>query len=178
MKNLLISAVAALLLTTPALADLETGDVAPQFEADGYLGGEAFSFNLAEALSEGPVVLYFFPAAFTSGCNIEAALFAQSAADFEAAGATLIGVTAGNTDRLQEFSEAHCASAFPVVAAEGSVLADYEVRLMMRPGWSDRSSFVIDEDATIVFTHSDMSPNEHVSGTLAALHELQGSLEN
>jgi peroxiredoxin Q/BCP len=174
MKNLVISSIAAVLLSAPALADLEVGDVAPDFEADGYLGGEAFSFDLAEALSEGPVVLYFFPAAFTAGCNIEAGLFAQSAADFEAAGATLIGVTAGNTDRLQEFSEAHCASAFPVVAAEGSVLADYEVRLLMRPGWSDRSSFVIDENATIVFTHSDMSPNEHVSETLQALHDLQG----
>jgi peroxiredoxin Q/BCP len=175
MKNLVISTIAAMLLSAPALADLEIGDVAPHFEADGYLGGEAFSFDLADALSEGPVVLYFFPAAFTSGCNIEAALFAQSAADFEAAGATLIGVTGGNTDRLQEFSEAHCASAFPVVAAEGSILADYEVRLLARPGWSDRSSFVIDEDAMIVFTHSDMSPNEHVSGTLQALQDLQSA---
>ena len=121
------------------------------------------------------VVLYFFPAAFTPGCNIEAALFAENAAEFEAEGATLIGATAGNTDRLAEFSEEHCASAFPVAAVERDVVRDYEVGMTFRPGWTNRTSMVIAPDGTILHTFTDSGPNDHVNETLTALRDWKAS---
>jgi peroxiredoxin Q/BCP len=173
MARIISGLAATLVLATPVWADLDVGDAAPQIIADGFLGGEPFSLDLAAALAEGPVVLYFFPAAFTSGCNIEAALFAQSAAAFEAAGATLVGMTAGNTDRLGEFSEAHCASAFPVAAASSGTVSDYDVALAMRPGWSQRTSYVIGTDAKIAFVWTDLNPDEHVNQTLQAVQAMQ-----
>tara|TARA_R110002126_G_scaffold105816_1_gene240292 strand:+ start:162 stop:710 length:549 start_codon:yes stop_codon:yes gene_type:complete len=172
MRHFLASLAVTACLAAPAFAAPEVGDTAPLFQADGFLGGEAFHFDLGEALSNGPVVMYFFPAAFTGGCNVEAALFAESAAEFTAAGATLIGVTAGNTDRLAEFSEAHCASAFPVAAVDRETVSAYGVGLMMRPGWTSRTSYVIAQDGEIAFKHSEMNPDEHVNLTLAALHAL------
>jgi peroxiredoxin len=172
MKHLFAALAVSACLAAPALAELNVGDTAPQFQADGYLGGEAFSFDLASSLAEGPVVMYFFPAAFTSGCNVEAALFAESAAEFTAAGATLIGVTAGNTDRLAEFSEQHCASAFPVAAVGSDVIAAYRARLMMRPGWTNRTSYVIAPSGVVAYVHTDLNPDQHVSLTLQALHDL------
>ncbi|WP_019960758.1 peroxiredoxin [Woodsholea maritima] len=156
-------------LSSAALAELKTGEHAPNFTAQGFLAGEAFEFNLETALQDGPVVLYFFPAAFTPGCNIEAALFAEHAEEFTAEGATLIGATSGNTDQLQEFSTAHCASAFPVAGVEGDVVRDYEVGMLMRPGWTKRTSYVIAPDGEILLAYSEMNPNEHVNQTLAAV---------
>jgi peroxiredoxin Q/BCP len=177
MRHFLASLAVTACLAAPAFAAPEVGDIAPEFQADGFLGGEAFHFDLADALSNGPVVMYFFPAAFTGGCNVEAALFAESAADFAAAGATLIGVTAGNTDRLSEFSEAHCASAFPVAAVDSDVISAYGVGLLLRPGWTSRTSYVIAGDGTIAFKHSEMNPDQHVTLTLAALHDLIDAAE-
>jgi peroxiredoxin Q/BCP len=177
MPRMLIGLAATLALATPAWADLDVGDNAPQITAEGFLGGVPFHLDLAEALAEGPVVLYFFPAAFTSGCNIEAALFAQSAAAFEAAGATLVGLTAGNTDRLGEFSQAHCASAFPVAAASSETVSDYDVALALRPGWSQRTSYVIGTDAKIAFVWTDMNPDEHVDQTLQAVQAMQAAVD-
>ncbi|WP_339743769.1 peroxiredoxin [uncultured Maricaulis sp.] len=172
MRRFLASLAVTACLTAPALADLEVGDTAPEIQADGFLGGEPFHFDLAEALAEGPVVMYFFPAAYTSGCNVEAALFAESAPEFAAAGATLVGLTAGNTDRLSDFSRQHCASAFPVAAVSSDVVSAYGVGLMLRPGWTTRTSYVIAPDGTIAFEHSEMSPDQHVTETLQALHDL------
>ncbi|WP_417494953.1 redoxin domain-containing protein [Maricaulis sp.] len=177
MRRFLASLAVTACLAAPAFAEPEVGDTAPLFQADGFLGGEAFHFDLGDALANGPVVMYFFPAAFTGGCNVEAAMFAESAAEFTAAGATLIGLTAGNTDRLSEFSEAHCASAFPVAAVDRETVSAYGVGLMMRPGWTSRTSYVLAADGTIAFKHSEMNPNEHVTLTLAALHDLAGTAE-
>lgn len=172
MRQLFAALAVTACIAAPAFAAPEVGDTAPLFQADGYLGGEAFHFDLETALADGPVVMYFFPAAFTSGCNVEAALFAESAAEFTAAGATLIGVTAGNTDRLSDFSEQHCASAFPVAAVDGDVISAYGVGLMLRPGWTNRTSYVIADDGTIAFKHTEGNPDRHVTLTLAALHAL------
>jgi peroxiredoxin Q/BCP len=177
MRRFLASLAVTACLAAPAFAAPEVGDTAPLFQADGYLGGEAFHFDLTEALAEGPVVMYFFPAAFTSGCNVEAALFAESAAEFTAAGATLIGVTAGNTDRLAEFSEQHCASAFPVAAVSNDVVSAYGVGLLLRPGWTSRTSYVIAADGMIAYKHSEMNPDQHVTLTLQALQGLAGIAE-
>ncbi len=172
MTRLLPLAAFTLLLTTPAQAKLTAGREAAPIEAEGYLGGEAFSFSLREALKEGPVVVYFFPAAFTPGCNAEAALFAEAAGEFEAAGASLIGLTGGNTDRLAEFSEKHCASAFPVAAASAETIAAYDAALDGREGWSNRTSYLIAPDGAIAAAWSDPNPAQHVEKMLAAVKAL------
>lgn len=175
MTRLLPLAAFALCLTTPAHAELTAGAKAAPIEADGYLGGEAFSFSLEGALSEGPVVVYFFPAAFTPGCNAEAALFAEAAGEFEAAGASLIGLTGGNTDRLAEFSEKHCASAFPVAGASAETIAAYDVALEQREGWSDRTSYLIAPDGTVAAVWSDPNPAQHVEKMLTAVKGLKAA---
>lgn len=158
--------------SSPALAELEPGDAAADFSIEGFQAGEPVSFTLSEALQDGPVVVFFFPAAFTSGCEAQAASFAESIDLFEAEGARVIGVTAGNTDRLAEFSTQHCASAFPVFAVGDGMMRDYDVGLLMRPGWTSRTSYVIDQNSTIAFTWSEMNPYEHVDQTIAAVRAL------
>tara|TARA_R110002072_G_scaffold67164_3_gene165182 strand:+ start:2065 stop:2616 length:552 start_codon:yes stop_codon:yes gene_type:complete len=176
-RNSLTATLAALVmgvgLAAPALAELEPGDSAPDFTVDGFQAGEPASFHLAEALETGPVVVFFFPAAFTSGCEAQAASFAESIAEFEALGATVIGITAGNTDRLAEFSTQHCASAFPVFALGEGMMSDYDVRLMVMPGRTSRTTYVIDQTATVRMTWNELNPYEHVDQSLAALRDLQ-----
>jgi len=158
----------------PAFAALETGAAAPDFTADGALAGQPFKFRLSEALRNGPVVLYFFPAAFTPGCTLETQMFADKAEAFKEAGATLIGVTRGNVDRLAEFSREHCRDKFPVAAVTKETVEAYNVVLPARPDWSDRTSYVISKDGRISFVHSAMKPDEHVSKTLEAVKKLTG----
>lgn len=155
----------------PAQATLQPGDAAPGFTAPAWLAGEAFEFRLADALARGPVVLYFFPAANTPGCNLEASLFSQSIERFEELGATVIGVTAGNTDELQEFSAdgATCAGKFAVAADEGArIAADYDAVMEGRE-ISSRTSYVIGRDGRIAAVHSDRNPARHVEAMLAGL---------
>ena len=155
----------------PAQATLQPGDPAPDFTAAGWLAGEPFEFSLARALEDGPVVLYFFPAANTPGCNLEASLFSQSIDRFKEQGATVIGVTAGNTAQLREFSSdtATCAGKFPVAADEGArIAADYDAALKGR-GMSSRTSYVIGPDGRIAAVHSDGNPAGHVKAMLDAL---------
>lgn len=176
-RQLLTAAALSAIIAMPALAELEAGEAAPDFTVDGFQAGEPVSFHLAEALENGPVVLFFFPAAFTSGCEAQAASFAESIAEFEALGAQVIGVTAGNTDRLAEFSTQHCASAFPVFATADGMIGDYEAGLLVRPGWTSRTTYVIGTDQTIALTYSEMSPYEHVDRSLAALRDMQAGAE-
>ena len=159
----------------PAQATLQPGDAAPGFTAPAWLAGEAFEFRLADALARGPVVLYFFPAANTPGCNVEAALFSQAADDFKARGATVIGVTAGNTDQLREFSSdtKTCGGKFAVAADAGAKIAgEYDAVLESRPEWSSRTSYVIDRDGRIAAVHSDMNPSRHVKAMLDGVDAL------
>ncbi len=155
----------------PAQATLQPGDAAPDFTAPAWLAGEAFEFSLAEALARGPVVLYFFPAANTPGCNLEASLFSQSIDRFEELGATVIGMTAGNTDELQAFSAdgATCAGKFAVAADEGArIAADYDAVMEGRE-MSSRTSYVIDREGRIAAVHSDRNPSRHVEAMLEGL---------
>ena len=104
---LLATAVAAFAVAaSPAAAKLADGAKAPDFTAPAYLAGNAFTYKLADSLKKGPVVLYFFPSAYTSGCNVEAHLFSEAVDEFRANGATVIGVTSGKLERLAEFSKA------------------------------------------------------------------------
>jgi peroxiredoxin len=172
MKRFLFAAAAAALVATPAFAGLPVGSKAPEFTADGYLAGKPLKFSMSEALKKGPVVLYFFPAAHTSGCNIEAHLFADAIDKFKAQGATVIGVTAGNLDQLAAFSTEteHCSGKFPVAADPNLDIAkSYQSTLALRPGWSDRTSFVIAPNDEIILSYSDLKPDDHVAKTLDAV---------
>ena len=176
MKSVLNLALAAAMFSSPALAALSVGASAPDFSAQASQAGKQFPFHLADALKKGPVVLYFFPAAFTSGCTIEAHEFAEASEDYKKLGATLIGVTAGNIDRLTEFSVSECRSKFAVAADPGARIADsYKSTLAIYPGHSDRTSYVIAPNGKVVFVYSNLGAEQHVAKTLDALKAYRSS---
>ncbi|HVY33679.1 MAG TPA: peroxiredoxin [Caulobacteraceae bacterium] len=178
LKRALILALAGAALAPVAQAALATGAAAPDFTAPAFLAGQPFTFKLAEALKKGPVVVYFFPAAHTKGCNIEAHLFAEAADQFKAQGASIIGVTAGNTDQLGAFSKEteYCSGKFPVAAdSTGAIAKSYDSTLILRPGWSDRTSYVIAPSGKIILSYSDLKPDDHVGKTLAALKQFNAA---
>ena len=173
MRRLALAALA--LIAAPAMATLPVGAVAPDFATQGAVAGHKIDVHLADQLKKGPVVLYFFPAAFTGGCNAEAHAFAAAVDDFHKAGATVIGVTAGNVDKLEAFSSEKCAGKFAVAAATPAVVKEYDVSLGRTTPLGDitsRTSYVIGRDGKIAFVHSDMNPEQHVALTLAAVRTL------
>jgi peroxiredoxin len=189
MKKLLAAAalatvaIAGTSIVAPAFAALEQGVTAPDLTATGMVGGKEFTFKLSDALKKGPVVIYFFPAAFTQGCTIETAAFADAADDFKAAGATLIGVTGQAMDPdtkkiasakdslaiLQKFSAEHCRDKFPIAAVDTATINAFNVVLEGRPDWSDRTSYVIAPDGKVLLAHTDKMPNSHIQLTLDAV---------
>jgi peroxiredoxin len=177
MRARLLFAALALSLGAPATAALAPGAAAPDFTASGAMAGKPLTVNLKAALKKGPVVLYFFPAAFTKGCNIEAKAFADALPEFQKAGATVIGMTAGNVDQLQRFSAEHCAGKFAVAAASPQVIKGYDVLLKKADGTAtsvtSRTSFVIAPNGRVIFAHTDMNPNDHVRMTLDAVRSYR-----
>ena len=170
------AALAAAALATSASAELKAGAKAPDFTAPAYLAGQPFTYKLADALKKGPVVVYFFPAAHTKGCNIEAHLFSEAIDQFKAEHATVIGVTAGNTDQLADFSKEteHCGGKFPVASDPGAKIAkEYDAVLTAKPDWASRTSYVIAKNGQVADVYSAMDPSEHVSKTLAAVKALK-----
>src|SRR6201995_2989171 len=167
--SLAIGTVAAAALATAASAELKTGAKAPDFTAPAYLAGQPFTYKLSDALKKGPVVVYFFPAAPTTGCNIEAHLFSDAIDQFKAAHATVIGVTAGKTAELADFSKEteHCGGKFPVAADEGAKIAkQYDSTLAGKPDRWSRTSYVITQNGDIVPVNSNLNPHDHVTETL------------
>ena len=163
---------AIMLVAGPAMATLKPGATAPDFTATATQGGNEFSFHLADALKHGPVVLYFYPAAFTTGCTEEAHEFAASMDQFHALGATVIGVSQDGVEKLKKFSVSECRSKFPVAAdADKSIMQSYDAVLDRNPEMAMRVSYVITPDGKILYVHSDMSPDKHVANTLAALQK-------
>ncbi|WP_460876864.1 peroxiredoxin [Rhodanobacter koreensis] len=176
MKFAALALVVTATLAAPAFAALKEGTQAPDFSAPAYLAGKPFTFKLSDALKQGPVVVYFFPAAHTSGCNIEAHLFSQAIDQFKALHATVIGVTAGHTSELADFSKEteHCSGKFPVAADDGAKIAkEYDALLLLKPGWSDRTSYVIAPSGKITHVYSSLSPTKHVQETLDAVKALE-----
>ncbi|MEP7185559.1 MAG: peroxiredoxin [Rhodanobacter sp.] len=176
MKLATLTLLATATLASPAFAALKEGTQAPNFSAPAYLAGQPFTFKLADALKKGPVVVYFFPAPHTSGCNVEAHLFSEATDQFKALHATVIGVTAGNLDQLADFSKEteHCGGKFPVAADKGAKIAkEYDATLLMRPGWSDRTSYVIAPSGRISHVYSNLSPKKHVQESLDAVKALE-----
>jgi peroxiredoxin len=194
MKRLFAGIVLSGLVALPAFAALKQGDKAPDFSAKASLAGTEFQFSLEEALKKGPVVVYFYPSAFTGGCNLEARTFAEHKDQFDAAGASIIGVSQDSIARLNAFSAdpEYCGGKVPVASdANGSIAASYNLKSgEAKPGMKDtrgeeidhgfteRTTFVVKPDHTIAATLSSaddkISPAEHVTKSLAVVKQLSG----
>ncbi len=195
MQRLVLGALLAGVIAVPAFAALKHGDKAPEFSAKASLAGKEFEFSLKEALKKGPVVVYFYPSAFTGGCNIEAHTFAENKEKFDAAGATIIGVSRDSIERLNAFSAdpQYCAGKIPVASdPDGAIAGSYDLKAMNRRAgmkdtrgveidhdFTERTTFVVTPDDKIAATFSTsddkISPAEHVEKSLAAVQQLTSS---
>ena len=157
-----------------AFAALPDGAKAPDFTTDASLAGKSFSFSLADALHKGPVVLYFYPAAFTPGCTVEAHEFAEATEKFKALGATVIGVSHDPIEKLNKFSVSECRNKFAVASdADGSVMKNYDAVLPVKPDFANRTSYVIAPTGVIIYSYTDLKPDKHVENTMAAVKKWQ-----
>jgi thioredoxin-dependent peroxiredoxin len=192
MKKMLLGLAISAMVAIPAFAALKVGDKAPDFSARGSLAGKEFDFSLAKALKKGPVVLYFYPSAYTKGCDLEAHTFAEQKDKFDAAGATIIGVSGDSLARLDQFSADpdYCAGKFPVASdSEGKIAKSYNLTMTeVKPGAKDvrgvdidhgfieRQTFVIGKDGKIIAAFSsrddNLSPDQHVTKSLAIVQQL------
>ena len=186
-KQLVIGLMAAALCASPAFAALKTGDMAPDFSASGSLGGKDYSFNLKSALKKGPVVVYFYPSAYTGGCDLEAHTFAEQSDKFANAGITIVGVSADDLGRLKQFSAdpQFCAGKFPIVSdADTKIAQTYNLNVTppranakdvnqveINHAFIERVTYVVGKDGKIIATLSSkddkLSPDQHVDKSLA-----------
>jgi thioredoxin-dependent peroxiredoxin len=187
MKKLLLGLALAGFCTAPAFAALKVGDTAPDFTAKASLGGKEFTFSLADSLKKGPTVVYFYPSAYTGGCDLEAHTFAENADKFAAVGANIIGVSADNMQRLNQFAAdpAFCAGKFPIASDESLTVAksynlnttparegQKDVRgVEIGHGFIERVTYVVGKDHKIIAVMSStadkLSPDQHVEKSLA-----------
>jgi peroxiredoxin Q/BCP len=188
MKQLLLGCLLSTVAALPALGALSEGDTAPTFEAKASLAGKAFDFSLQDALKKGPVVVYFYPSAFTAGCNLQAHTFAENYDKFTAAGASIIGVSLDSIDRLNDFSADpdYCAGKVAVASdATGSIAKSYE--LMVREGreglkdtrgieighgFAERTTFVVMPNGKIAATIGGVRPDENVQKALEVVQKM------
>jgi peroxiredoxin len=173
MRKFLFGFAVLSLTAVPASAALPVGAKAPDFTTTGAVGGKAFKLNLASELKKGPVVLYFFPKAFTKGCTMEAHAFSEAMGDFKKAGAEVIGMSADDLPTLRKFSVEECRSAFPVATATPATINAYDVSLKQKPGLTTRTSYVIDRKGRVVMVHDDLDWSQHVAKTLVAVKALK-----
>jgi peroxiredoxin len=167
------AALASLVTPSGAQAELKPGDVAPVFTAPAALGGKTFEFSLEKALARGPVVVYFYPKAFTKGCTIEANRFAEAQDEYQALHATVIGISGDDIDTLKKFSVEECRNRFAVASdKDGSIMKAYGAVMPLLSSYAKRVSYVVGKDGRIAYAYSSLSPDEHVPNTLAALREL------
>jgi peroxiredoxin Q/BCP len=172
MKKSFALGLLAAAVSMPAYSALNTGTVAPDFVTQASLGGKVFTYSLADALKKGPVVLYFYPAAFTPGCTIEAHDFADAIGKYQALGATVIGVSHDDIGKLNRFSVSECRSKFPVAAdPDQHIMKSYDAILAAKPEYANRTSYVIAPDGKIIYTYTDLQPEKHVENTLDALQK-------
>ncbi len=172
MRRFFIPGLLILFLSMPAYSALNTGATAPNFVTQASIGGKVFTYSLADALKKGPVVLYFYPAAFTPGCTIEAHDFADAIERYQALGATVIGVSHDDIEKLNRFSVSECRSKFPVAAdPDQRIMKSYDAILTAKPEYANRTSYVITPDNKIIYTYTDLQPDKHVENTLEALQK-------
>jgi peroxiredoxin len=173
MKKPLAIVLAALAITHDAWAALDVGEAAPDFTTSAAMAGKVYKYSLADSLAKGPVVLYFFPVAFSEGCSIEAHQFAEAIGRFEALGASVIGVSGDDIDTLSKFSVQACQGKFPVASdSSKSIIKSYDAAMQTRPDFANRVSYVIAPNGSVAYNYMSLNPNKHVEKTLAALVEL------
>ena len=190
MKRLLLSCLMSTAICIPALAALKQGDAAPDFSAQASMAGKEFKFALKDALKKGPVVVYFYPSAYTQGCNVQARTFSVNHEKFAAAGATVVGVSLDSIDRLNKFSAdpEFCAGKFPVASdANGAIAKSFDLTVKQVAGVKDttgadvdhgmaeRTTFVLTPEGKISATIGGMSPTENVMKALEAVQQLKTS---
>ena len=188
MKRLLLTCLISTAICLPALAALKDGDQAPDFTAQASLAGKEFKFSLKESLKKGPVVVYFYPSAYTQGCNVQAHTFSVNSDKFAAAGATIIGVSLDSIQRLNQFSAdpEYCAGKFPVASdASGSIAKSYDLTVKNVPGikdtkgnevdhgFAERTTFVVTSDGKIAATIGGVTPTENVMKALETVQQLK-----
>lgn len=162
------------LLPGAALAALDVGEKAPDFSTVAALAGKQFQFSLSTALSKGPVVLYFFPAAFSEGCSMEAHEFAEAIGQFEALGASVVGVSRDDIGVLSRFSTQVCNGKFPVASDESLAIAkSFDALMQYRPDYANRVSYVIAPTGKVAYSYLSLNPTRHVQNTLAAVKALK-----
>lgn len=155
---------------SPAWSALKPGSKAPMFTAEATMGGNRFTFSLTDALKKGPVVVYFYPKAFTSGCTIEAREFAEAMDEFHALGASVIGISSDDIATLDRFSTSECQSKFPVASdSTRQIMTDYESVLMGVLPYANRTSYVVTPDGLIAYEYTALDPAGHVKNTLEAV---------
>jgi thioredoxin-dependent peroxiredoxin len=190
MNRVVLAAVLSFAVAVPAFAALEQGAAAPKFTAQASLAGKDFKYSLAKELKKGPVVVYFYPSAYTGGCNIEAHTFAENMEKFKAAGASVIGVSLDSIDRLNRFSADpdYCAGKLPVASdAGGKIAHSYELKVMDgRPGMKDtkgdeinhgfaeRTTFIVTPDGKVAATVGGMAPADNVMKSLEIVQGMKG----
>jgi peroxiredoxin len=189
MNKLLFGLLGSTVFALPALAALEAGDTAPTFEAKASLAGKEFDYSLREALAKGPVVVYFYPSAYTQGCNIQAHEFASNMEAFTAAGASVIGVSLDSIERLNDFSAdpEYCAGKLAVASdATGEIAKSYELSVREAPaggipdtrgvtiehGFAERTTFIVTSDGKIAEVIGGISPLENVQKSLEAVQSF------
>lgn len=191
MRNRLLACVLVTGIALPAMAALKTGDAAPEFTAPASLNGKDFTYSLKDALKKGPVVVYFYPSAYTNGCNVQAHTFAENKDKFTAAGATIIGVSLDSIQRLNDFSADpnFCAGKFPTASdADGKIAKEYELTVKEGPAglkdtrgveighaFAERTTFIVTPDGKIADTIGGMPPDKNVEQALQAVQQLAKS---
>src|SRR5271155_3741660 len=172
MRRLIALGLGCCVLASPLYAALKVGAQAPAFTTAATLAGKPFSFSLADALKSGPVVLYFYPAAFSKGCTVEAHEFAEATDKFKAMGATVIGVSNDKIDVLNKFSVSECRNKFAVASdADQSITKAYDAVLAVKPEYANRTSYVIAPTGKIIYEYTDLDPDKHVGNTMAAVEK-------
>jgi thioredoxin-dependent peroxiredoxin len=189
MKKTLIASLVAAALALPVYAALETGAAAPDFTAKASLAGKEFTYSLKASLAKGPTVVYFYPSAYTKGCNVQAHTFAENMAKFEAAGASVVGVSLDSIERLNDFSAdpEYCAGKLAVVSdADGAIAKSYALKVgdsregmkdsrgvAIDHGFAERTTFIVGKDGKIAKTVGGISPEENVMQSLAAIESMK-----
>lgn len=170
MARFIASALISFAVSLPATAALDIGDTAPAFITQAALGGTVYNFSLAESLKKGPVVLYFFPAAFSDDCSIEAHYFADATEEFKALGASVVGVSGDDIETLTKFSIQACQSKFPVASDKTqAIMKSFDAVMTTRPEYANRISYLIAPNGTVAFQYMSLNPTKHVEKALAAL---------
>ena len=173
MRKQLLGFCMAAIMAAPASAALPAGSKAPDFTTAGAIGGKPFKLHLADQLRKGPVVLYFFPKAFTKGCTLEAHAFSEASKEFRKAGAQVIGMSSDDLPTLKRFSVEACRNAFPVATATAETQKAYDVVWAEHPGLTTRTSYVIDRKGRVIMVHDDLDWSQHVAKSLEAVKALK-----